>query len=161
MKLKTNRTHMQGAGENVTHPLRSFASGAPKPWQGAAGSQGASTSSRRQGPGPRPDAAQVGRAEPRQDTRFPCVAHQPWPQFCCRQSPLRPAFGAPSRPGFLAAGVADFGVRAIRVCMPTPHLPGAYISSPFWASLILMFWVAVGLEMEYLVSGTEKEIITL
>lgn len=156
---------MQGAGENVTHPLRSFASGAPKSFVGLGkGLLGA------KGPAPAPGGRDriLVLMLPRWREQTPERTHgsPAWPISPGHSSAvdshlLHPAFGAPSRPGFLAAGVVDFGVRAIWVCMPTPHFPGAYISSPFWASLILMFWVVVGLEMEYLVSGTGKEIITL
>lgn len=83
MKLKANQTCLQGAGEDVPHSLPSFDLGASRTfrllWWRAAGSQGASTSSRKPGVPSCPDAAKVERMESREDTWGPCLAHQLWP----------------------------------------------------------------------------------
>lgn len=72
--------------------------------------------------GPFPDAAQVERTEPSWDTQVPCLAHQPWPQLCYRDAPTPPFIWCPVRPGCLAAGIVDFGVRPIWVSILTAHL---------------------------------------
>lgn len=123
MKREVNQTCLQGAGEDVPHSLHSFDLGASRAsvcydegLQGAEGPAAAPGSLRYH---PCPDAAKMERMESREDTWGPCLAHQPWPQFRLEIHPLLP----PWRPGFLAAGVVDFGTR------PTLTNHVAYISS--------------------------------
>lgn len=76
-KLKSNQTHLQGARENVTHPLHPFLQGLPGPLSAVAKGcwePGGSTSFRRQGLGPCSDAAQQGEENPERTSAPPA-----WP----------------------------------------------------------------------------------
>lgn len=82
---------------------------------------------------------------------------------------LLPVFGAPSRPGFLAAGIVAFGVGAVWGCILAACFTVASISTFLGfrvliykrGIIILMFWVGVGLGMRYLKGQAQRRNINV